>query len=352
MKNHFITAICITAALVASCAKAVQTSPNESEIRRVESWVKYQQTLHPEYLWTQTSLGCYILEEEEGTGALIGYPSDNPYAYITYSITDLDGNILDASDEATAHQLGTYQRQNFYGPTVLARGVGNAYAGEDEIVQGMRVGGKRKVLVPGWLMTTNRYKDANGYKNTASEVSSIIYSVEVKDIFPNVFEWQVDSIETFLKRNYPKASLDTSEKYGFYFYQLTPPEDPDEIVNTSDKFYLNYTGMLLNGTIFDSTYEEVCKDNGLNRSSYGPTYVTHGESYDMSTMGDSESNIIDGFAFAAYKMKHGESAIAVFYSPWGYKESGSGKTIPPYSPLLFKLDFLTKEEQQKIIDAQ
>lgn len=349
MRNHLIPAVCMAAALLAGCAKPSETSPNDSEIRRVESWVQYQKTLHPEYLWKQTPLGCYILEDEQGTGTVIGSAEDSPYVHLSYLATDLDGNIIDASDEATARRLGTFKTNYYYGPTVLSRGEGQSYVGEDEIVEGMRVGGKRTVLVPGWLMTNKRYKNAKAYQSVSASAESVIYSVEIHDVFTNVYKWQVDSIETFLKRNYPAASLDTTGKYGFYYYQLTPPDDPDEVINMDDKVYLNYTAMLLNGSIFDSTYEEVTKDNNLtNRSSYGPTYITRGETYSDTTMGSDNNSIIDGFAYACHKMKHGESGIAVFYSAWGYGNTGTEKVIPPYSPLMFKLDVLTMEEQKKI----
>lgn len=348
MKNSIIAALGFVAILACSCAKAPQTGINDAEIRHVESWVLYQKSIHKDYLWKETPLGCYILEEKEGTGALLGDATASPFALISYTATNLDGKIISCSGEDLARQLGTYKQYNYYGSSVIARGAGNSYAGEDEVLTGMRVGGTRKVMVPAWLLTTKRYKSIDDYKNSQGGTTSAIYTFTVEDTFSDVFKWQIDSIETFIKRNYPKASLDTTGKYGLYYYQITPPDDPDEVINTGDRLHLNYTGRLLNGTVFDSTDEIVSKDNGLEpKSAYEPTYITKGDKYSNTTMGESESEIIDGFAYAVDKMKHGEKAIAIFYSPWGYGAKGSGASIPPYSPLMFELEMVHKNQEPK-----
>jgi FKBP-type peptidyl-prolyl cis-trans isomerase len=40
-----------------------------------------------------------------------------------------------------------------------------------------------------------------------------------------------------------------------------------------------------------------------------------------------------------------EKGIAVFTSPYGYSNSGSGSSIPGYSPLVFELEVVAKPEE-------
>ena len=334
--------VLLAAALAGGCAKSTQEGPNDSEIRFYESWVISQRANHPEYLWKETSLGSYILEEEPGTGALVGEFESAPFVSASYVISDLQGNILQSTSEQDAKRLGTFEYRNYYGPRVVFRGEGSCTAGESELLQGMRVGGVRRAVVPGWLMTQSRYPSASDYMKVAGG-SSAIYTIKIEDVFTDINKWQIDYLERAIKRLYPSASLDTTGMYGFYYYQLTPPSNPDEVMNSSDKFDINYTGFLLNGHVFDTTDEIVAKDNNLpEKSSYGPVYITWNEKYQEISMGSEGSSTIDGFAYALSKMKPGEKGVAFFYSNLGYQHQGSEPSIPPYSPLAFELEMVGK----------
>ena len=85
MRKLLIPAL-LAAVLAAGCAKTPQEGPNDSEIRFYESWVISQRAKHPEYLWKETPLGSYILQEEEGTGALVGDAATNSFVSISYTI--------------------------------------------------------------------------------------------------------------------------------------------------------------------------------------------------------------------------------------------------------------------------
>ena len=342
MRKLLIPAL-LAAVLAAGCAKSPQEGPNDSEIRFYESWVIAQRAKHPEYLWKETSLGSYILQEEEGSGALVGDAATNSFVSVSYTISDLQGNILDYTEEPEARRMGTFTHNSYYGPKTIFRGESGCSAGENELFQRMRVGGTLTAVVPGWLMTSNRYDTAADYMN-ASGGESAIYTITVRDAFPDVNKWQVDSLERTVKRLYPSASLDTTGMYGFYYYQITPPSDPNASMDVDGKYDVNYTGFLLNGKVFDSTDEIVCKDNNLpEKSSYGPTYITWKEKYSEITM-EGDSSPIQGFAYALSKMKPGEKGVAFFYSNLGYQYKGSDPSIPPFSPLAFELEVIGKHQ--------
>ena len=93
--NRLSILICAAAAatLMASCAKDTTTLPNDGNKRFLEAWMKIH---HPDAV--KGDLGIYILEERTGSGREAGSAQDYPYAYVSYTATDLDGNILESTD--------------------------------------------------------------------------------------------------------------------------------------------------------------------------------------------------------------------------------------------------------------
>ena len=109
--------------------------------------------------------------------------------------------------------------------------------------------------------------------------------------------------------------------------------------------YLNYVGRRLDGVVFDTNIADTAKFYGIYDSgtTYGPTLINWGDTYDDLTMTSSETDIISGFKFALFYMKPYEAGTTIFHSQYGYSYSGSGNTIPSYSPLQFDL-YLTDED--------
>ena len=59
----------------------------------------------------------------------------------------------------------------------------------------------------------------------------------------------------------------------------------------------------------------------------------------------SGGSLIDGFKGALSLMKYpGQKAVAIFTSSQGYSTTGSGNTIPAWSPLLFELELVDVSE--------
>ena len=108
--------------------------------------------------------------------------------------------------------------------------------------------------------------------------------------------------------------------------------------------YINYTGKLLNGQVFDTTNERLAKDMGIWSSTrnYAPVSIKWGEDYSDITL--SGSTVITGFALTLWQMRAFESGVGVFTSDYGYGVSGSGHSIPPYAPLIFEIEIVAKPE--------
>ena len=322
--------------VVLSCAKAVKTGPNEAEQRYFNAWMSQN---HPGV--QPTGLGIYILEEEDGTGATV---KEDGFIYADYVTTDLEGNITSYTDKQTAKQLGKYDTTSFYGPKVMSTTEGTMPAGLAEALIGMKEGGRKKVIIPSWLMSHMSYDTEEEYLASSSSSASTIYDITVRTYTDSIQLHEINLIEDYIKKN-PQIfnSKMVNDTTGFYYQPLSENISTEKFEKDTT-IYINYTGRLLNGLVFDTTIEKVAKDNGIYSSSrtYGPTEVNWGEKYDDITLGSSKSTVIPGFALTLWHMHPMEKGMGVFYSPLGYSFNGSGSSIPGYAPLIFEIEIVAK----------
>lgn len=328
--------------VIAGCAKPGETTKNDAAKKYFDSWIKIN---HPGA--TETGLGSYIISQQAGTGKAAGKAADNPFVRINYTMRNLNGTITTTTDARISQQLGTYKETDFYGPYVFSRQEGQIAVGFEEILEMMKEGGRIEAAVPGWLNGTKVYSNKADYLKEVTG-NDYIYNVELIDVIDDIKKWEVDSLVRYMKVNYPETNpADTvsaeefnGKKYGFYYIQQQPTDCPDSTYAADTKVFLNYTGKLLNGQVFDTTFEKIAKDSGIYESGrkYEPTYVTWASDYNEMKFGASSSDLIDGFKFALFQMKPHEKGVAIFYSAYGYKENGSGNKIPPYSPLIFEFE--------------
>lgn len=356
MKKVFSAALYITAAMVlAGCAKTVPVEPNKANKDYFDAWMQLN---YPDTdKIKQTGLGVYVIDEEEGNGAAV---TDNGYALVDYRILSLEGNISSYTDEETAKQLGDYSITNYYGPKFLTTFKTTIQAGVGDALYGMKVGGYRKVIVPSWLMTSKEFATGEEYLDYYDEedspsYSSTIYELNVRDFTEDIAKWQIDSIVRFFGNDkvmiagtpanevFSGMTEADSVKTGFFYKQLSAPVDTATFKKDT-VVYINYTGKLLNGLVFDTNIERVAKDNNLYSSSktYEPMQINWGEKYEDITMSSSKNSIIGGFGLTLWQMKAMEKGVGVFYSPYGYGVSGSGSSIPGYAPLIFEIELVAK----------
>lgn len=342
MKRLIIPAIWAVAALmITGCAKQASSRVNDANKRYFDAWLKVN---HPDA--KHAGLGIYIIEDTEGDGIEV---KKDGFALIDYTITDLEGNISGYTEKSTAKQLGTYDTTTFYGAKFQATADGMLPAGLSQALVGMKAGGSRKVIIPSWLMTYSVYDDADSYLDNESGSASAIYEIKVKDFTEDVISWQKEQIGRYFDENRDifgdMTILDTIPDHGGCWYKQLKSPASDKDFPSDTTIYINYTGMLLDGQIFDTTDEKTAKDNGLWSSSktYEPVKISWGEAYTDITMG-SGSSVIGGFALTLWQMKAEESGIGVFTSEYGYGYSGSGSSIPPYSPLVFKIEIVEEPE--------
>lgn len=342
MKKITLYFLAISAILmVAACAKDVAGGPNDGNKRYMDAWMHlYNQRNNTNI--QPSGLGIYVFDEKAGNGAAI---TDNGYAFIECTTTDLDGNITGYTSPEVAKQLGEYSEITYYGPKVILTMDATIPAGLQDAVVGMRVGGYKKVLVPSWLMSYSTYETEAEYLNQSSDYSATIYEFTVKDFTDSIDVWQIDSIKRYITKNYGSLNQFSNDTTGFYYKQLSAPES-DEAFESDTTIYINYVGKLLNGLVFDTNIERVAKDNNLYNAdkTYGPVLINWKKDHNDITMGTEASSVIGGFSLTLSKMKAMEKGMGVFYSPLGYGYSGSEPSIPPYAPLIFEIEIVAKPE--------
>lgn len=119
--------------------------------------------------------------------------------------------------------------------------------------------------------------------------------------------------KVFLEENAKKEGV-TVTKSGLQYEILT--EGTGKSPKATDKVRCHYEGRLLDGTVFDSSYQRgEPADFGLNQ-------------------------VITGWTEGVQLMKEG--AKFRFYIPYllAYGERGAGSSIPPYSTLIFDVELL------------
>lgn len=91
-----------------------------------------------------------------------------------------------------------------------------------------------------------------------------------------------------------------------------------------DTVVVHYTGRLLDGTKFDSSYDR----------QQPITFVLQ------------QGQVIDGWFQGLQLIKKGQKSVLIIPSPLAYGEQGAGGTIPPNSPLVFDVELVDIKKAQ------
>lgn len=354
MKNiSKISVLAIAAAAVLGCAKAVPAGTNDAAKRYFDAWLAVNA---PDA--ERTGRGTYVVSEEIvreiSDGAIV---EKDGFVVVRYKISTLEREISEYTDKETAEQLGKYNPASYYGVKIWTTTPETIRAGVYDALMGMKAGHKKTFIVPSWMMSYSNFATEAEYLAQENEFSNTIYEVEIIDFVKNINDWQLLKMREcfsnpdFYDGAFASTQISDSTSLGFYFKMLNKVESKKEFPKDTT-IYINYTGSLLdipefdNGLVFDTSVENVAKDNFLYSSSksYSPATVKWGEKHSEITM--SGSNVVSGFSQTLWNMANcapGTKAVGVFYSDLGYGYNGSGN-IPAYSPLVFEIEIVEKPE--------
>ena len=150
--------------LLAACAKEKSAGLNDDTKRYFDAWIS---TNHPGA--ARTPLGAYVISEVPGTGTEAGSLA---YIRVNYTSYTLKGVMQATTIEQVARQNGKYDETNYYGPVIGYRGDGLEVlgAGLEEAVSTMKTGGKKTVVIPGWLSESERFYTEEEYIEKCSGI--------------------------------------------------------------------------------------------------------------------------------------------------------------------------------------
>lgn len=339
--------------LVTGCITNNTVSTGETAKEYLEIWMqKWNQDNGKDV--KPTDLGLYILDDVPGPETADLWSADNLYCYAEVTIRSLDGKITSSDSEDIAKQLGTYSPSTYYGPKVFLVGEGISYAGVDEALKGMRMGGERTVVIPSWLLTTNRYSGLDKYLAACTSSSHFIYTFSLREQFSDVTEWEKEKINDYVNAFYPGStatvmpgSEEGAEADGTFWFisDVSGFDEEDKRSELELDLSLNYTGSRLDGTVFDTSVMNTAIANDIYNASrsYEPLALAYSTTWSDIKINNS-TTYVDGFkAGISLMWWSGQKATVIFTSSHGYGSSSSGTAIPSYCPLVFDLELLPKE---------
>jgi cyclophilin family peptidyl-prolyl cis-trans isomerase len=108
-------------------------------------------------------------------------------------------------------------------------------------------------------------------------------------------------------------------------------------------FNFNYAGYFEDGTLFDSSYEDVCKTYGKYDASRAAQNGYRAFPFEAGK----KDGMIPGFLEGLSLMSYGDKAIVIIPSSLAYGESGAGGVIPPNANLVFEMEMIEIKAEPK-----
>jgi cyclophilin family peptidyl-prolyl cis-trans isomerase len=104
--------------------------------------------------------------------------------------------------------------------------------------------------------------------------------------------------------------------------------------------YIHYAGFLENGTLFDSSIEEVAKTFGK----FDPARAEAKQYQPIPFTAGSKSGLIPGFIEGIEQLSFGDKAVIFIPSHLAYGAAGAGNVIPPNANIVFEIQLLEKPQ--------
>ncbi len=303
------------ALVLCSCAEDKNESDRSIQERILDAYIKEK---FPQAQKLES--GLVMIDFQQGSGEELERRDGGYFEYTTQS---LSGDYIETTDEELAKQLGSFSNSNYYGPVLYEMGYKTTYKGLEEVMIGMKIGGKAKFILPPWLSVTG----SNG--DRWEESANLIYEIELKEVINNIDNWEADTMRRYAAIHYP--GLDTLSSH-FYFKKL---HDAKADSLESETVQVRYIGRLLDGWVFDTNIADTAKKYGIYDAENDYNALDFKHSNDIETM-EQDNSMVRGFCMALKDMSYGDKAFTMFGSKYGYDYTGKDP-IGPYQPLIFWL---------------
>ncbi len=272
----------------------------KEEIQRFIKEIRFEGDTTPE--------GLYFKITRKGEG-----PTPKPGDQVTlkFSVNLIDGTKLYSSWDKGI-------------PMTIEFGKKFDTEGIDIALSRMNKGSVARLIIPSKLAFGEK-----GRPPFIPPYSPLLYDVEIVDIKSKIDKQKTNQeqveklrlseqkrIEEYLVKNNLKVKPQAN---GLYFIELkkgqgVPPK-------TNQTVRVHYTGWLLDGTKFDSSYDK-------------------GKPFEFIL---GRGNVIEGWGKAVAQMQAGSKVKIILPSHLAYGERGAPPKIPPFAPLVFEIELLDYE---------
>lgn len=169
-----------------------------------------------------------------------------------------------------------------------------------------------------------------GYFMTALLVGLSSSCISEGETSEDVFNRDIRSIQNFVQSTdiVPVREMTVGETGIVLLF--TEENEEGEAAAEGDSLYVHYTGYFLEGKIFDTSVEQIARDNNIYNSQnpYEPYPIVLGY-----------SGVIPGWHYALAQMKEGDKATVLIPSIYAYGPNGRGP-IAPNTVLAFDLELV------------
>ena len=250
------------------------TSKNNEEDMQIENKVGEEIILDS---------GLKYIDEVIGEGSL---PKKGDKVKVHYTGTLEDGTKFDSSHDRNA-------------PFEFPIGVGRVIKGWDEGVMSMKVGGKRKLIIPSNLAYGER-----GAGEVIPPNATLLFDVELLEIK-----------EAFVDTDFSLPGKEEVTESGLRM--IIHKNGNGDLPNSGQTVVVHYTGLLEDGTKFDSSHDR-------------------GQPFSFQI---GQGRVIPGWEEGLALMKPGEKRTFIIPPELGYGSRQAGP-IPPNSILIFEVELV------------
>ncbi len=191
-----------------------------------------------------------------------------------------------------------------------------------------------------YISADSLYQNSYGQPAPAElQGTKVEFHVGVVDVFtPDEFDdWNMaklkdaieaekPTIEAYIKEN----NLDAQVTSQGVYYEITEMGTGNQ-PQTGQTVKVNYTGYLLDGTIFDTSVEEIAKNSG----NFNPMRPYQPIEFPLG-----EGQVIKGWDIGISMLPEGSKAKLIIPSPLAYGDRGAGGAIKPNSILVFDVELV------------
>ncbi|WP_343588550.1 peptidylprolyl isomerase [Flavobacterium sp.] len=105
-----------------------------------------------------------------------------------------------------------------------------------------------------------------------------------------------------------------------------------------NQIYIKYAGFLENGTLFDTSIEEVAKEFGK----FDPARAQQNAYQPIQFQAGKKEGLIPGFIEGVEQLSYGDKAVLFIPSHLAYGATGAGGVIPPNANIIFEIQISEK----------